>query len=114
MIQVKNCGIYQVRENYEKNVIPKFLNSNINRIFLTCKIKNIPQNTTVVSQWYYFVNDDKKMFILKYPLKIAANYNGYLTFYVEIPPEKELPVGKYEVILKNKGLVLKDLIFNVK
>ncbi|MGA1847036.1 WSC domain-containing protein [Deferribacter abyssi] len=113
--KISECAAYQNSDNYLNKSIPEFLNKTISKIFITCKVKNIPINTVLTAQWYYIQPDGEKMFIINYPFEIKqVNYTGYLTYHLEMPSDKLWPPGNYEVIITNNGTQLKTITFKVR
>ncbi|MGA1862011.1 choice-of-anchor C family protein [Deferribacter thermophilus] len=114
-LKISDCGLYQFKGEYIPKLMPETLNPNIKKVYLTCAINNVPKDTEIVAQWYCYQPNGEKLFIANYPYRITNdNYSGYITYYLEMPPEKTWPQGKYEIILTNKGLPLKTINFNMK
>ncbi|WP_188020330.1 PAN domain-containing protein [Deferribacter autotrophicus] len=112
---IEQCAAYQFKNDYITKQIPNYLDKNIKTVYVTCKINNTPANTVLTAQWYYYDSDNSKIFILDYPYKIPQpNYTGYVTFNLEMPPEKIWPSGKYEVVITKDSNILKKINFYFK
>jgi len=113
--EITNCKVYQNTEDFLSGNTLTYLNPYIKKINLTCSVSSIPANTEIVAQWYYIKSDGEKIFIANYPYKITQNnYSGYITFYIEMPPEKDWPNGKYEIVLTYNGAPIDKISFLIQ
>ena len=83
-------------------------------IFISCSLKNAPENTDVEFAWYYY--DVQKVKIDAVVLNSGLN-TGTLSFQSSLPkPDNDWPIGDYEVIMTILGYDKEPIVkkFSVK
>jgi len=111
---IENCAVYKYKTQYLYGYIDESINPNTKAIFLSCMIKNVPKDTEITANWYFY-DGSKKIFISSFPLKIKKpNYTGYVTFTLEPSEGRILPSGPYEIVITHKGNPIKNISFTYK
>ncbi|WP_456324772.1 PAN domain-containing protein [Desulfonauticus submarinus] len=111
---IENCAVYKYKIHYLYGYIDESINPDTKIIFLSCMVKNVPKDTEITANWYFY-NGAKKIFISSFPLKIKkSNYTGYITFTLEPSEGNVLPSGRYEIVITHKGNPIKTISFTYK
>lgn len=84
------------------------------RIYAVCKVSS-PGRTNIDAIWYYFTPSGEKEYIIRKSITIDRPVvDNYLKFYLEMPPNRNWPQGKYEVDVLVNGKLEKILFFNMR
>ncbi|WP_457568466.1 LamG domain-containing protein [Desulfurobacterium sp.] len=102
-------------EAFRKADAQPTFSTGVRRVFAVCKFSSAGKSN-IEAVWYYMgsSNDEKEYIIRKSITVTRPVVNNYLKFYMEMPPGKNWPQGKYEVDILVDGKLRKTLYFNMK
>ncbi|WP_456437919.1 LamG domain-containing protein [Desulfurobacterium sp.] len=87
---------------------------NTRSVYAVCEISSSAK-ANIDTVWYYFRPSGEKEYIIRKSITLSRPVTkNYLKFYLEMPPNRNWPQGKYEVDILVNGNVRKVLYFNMR
>ncbi|WP_297445605.1 hypothetical protein [Desulfurobacterium sp.] len=87
---------------------------NTRSVYAVCEISSSAK-ANIDTVWYYLRPSGEKEYIIRKSITLSRPVTkNYLKFYLEMPPNRNWPQGKYEVDILVNGNVRKVLYFNMR